>query len=65
MILRIISQSLPSFENLTLIKLQIHCFNTYTKGTLICVTFQSLLHSEHWEEVCKYISPDMSYYNFI
>ena len=65
MIFRIISQSLPSLVNLPLIKLQKHCFNTYTKGTLICVTFQSLPHSEHWVDVCNYISPDMSYYNCI
>ena len=39
MIFRIISQSLPSLINLSLIKLQKHCLKTYTKGTLVCVTF--------------------------
>ena len=42
MIFRINSQSLPSFINLPLIKLHKHHLKTYTKGTLVCVTFQNL-----------------------
>ena len=34
-------QSLPSLINLPLTKLQKHCVKTYTKGTLVCVTFRN------------------------
>ena len=67
MIFRIISQSAifdkPYLDKITKTLSQ----DLYKRNFSMCnmSKFQFLLHSEHWEDVYNYNSPDMSYDNFI